>query len=120
MKKCTKDAENVYAPLVMVSIWGWKRTLGDKTFYQNGSIDTSFDPPLFSLDNTFIVRLFPLFCSLFTRAKHSQQDELLSCLQIFKKLLVRTTMLSQPNNFKVSSHDTVSSKLVCGVEGGGG
>jgi hypothetical protein len=45
----SKDAENVYAPLVMVSIWGWKRTLADKTVYQNGSIDTSFDLPLCSL-----------------------------------------------------------------------
>jgi hypothetical protein len=50
---CSKDAENVYAPLVMVSIWGRKRTLSDYTVYQNGSIDTSFDPPLFSLDLTF-------------------------------------------------------------------
>jgi hypothetical protein len=47
--KCTKDAENVYAPLVMVSIGAGKRTLAGKTVYKNGSIDTSFDPPLFSL-----------------------------------------------------------------------
>ncbi len=40
--KRTKDAENVYAPLVMVSR---KRTLAGKTVYQNRSIDTSFDPP---------------------------------------------------------------------------
>ncbi len=46
-------AENVYAPLVMMSIWGRSRTLADKTVCQNGSIDTSFDPPLFSLDRTF-------------------------------------------------------------------
>jgi len=45
----TKDAENVHAPLVMVFIWGRKRTLTDKTVYQNGSIDTSFDLPLCSL-----------------------------------------------------------------------
>ncbi len=48
VSKCTEDAENVYAPFVMVSIWGQKRTLADKTVDQNGSIDTSFDPPLFS------------------------------------------------------------------------
>jgi hypothetical protein len=48
--KCTKDAENIYAPLVMVSIEARKRTLA--TFYRNGSIDTSSDPPLFSLDCT--------------------------------------------------------------------
>jgi hypothetical protein len=48
--QCIKDAENVYAPLVMVSIWGRKRTLADKTVCQNRSIYTSFDPPLFSLD----------------------------------------------------------------------
>jgi hypothetical protein len=35
----TKDAENVYAPLVVVSMLGRKRTLADKTVYQNGSID---------------------------------------------------------------------------------
>ncbi len=46
-------AENIYAPLVMVSIGGQKRTLTGKIAYQNGSIDTSFDPPLFSLDSTF-------------------------------------------------------------------
>ncbi len=34
------------APLVMVSIWGRKRTLADKTVYSTGSTDTSFDPPL--------------------------------------------------------------------------
>jgi hypothetical protein len=50
---CSKDAENVYAPLVMVSIWGRKRTLSDNTVYQNGSIDTSFDSSLFSLHHTF-------------------------------------------------------------------
>ncbi len=53
MSKCTKDAQNVYAPLVMVSIWGRKRTLDNKRVYQNGSIDTRFDPPLLSLDSTF-------------------------------------------------------------------
>jgi hypothetical protein len=45
----SKDAENFYAPLVMVAIWGQKMTLANKTVYQNGSIDASFDPPLFSL-----------------------------------------------------------------------
>jgi hypothetical protein len=53
MSKCTKDAEIVYAPLGMVSMWGRERTLADKTVYQNGSNDTSFDPSLFSLDTTF-------------------------------------------------------------------
>jgi hypothetical protein len=43
---------NVYVPLVMLSILGWKRTFADKTVTQNGSIDSSFDPPLFSLDST--------------------------------------------------------------------
>jgi hypothetical protein len=37
----------------MVSILGRKRTLADKTVYQNGSFDTSFDPSLFSLDSIF-------------------------------------------------------------------
>jgi hypothetical protein len=46
--KCTKDAENVYASLVMVSIGGRKRTHGVKRVHHNGSIDTNFDPPLFS------------------------------------------------------------------------
>jgi hypothetical protein len=35
------------------------------TVYQNGSIDTSFDPPLFSLDST-IKQLANLFGSLFS------------------------------------------------------
>jgi hypothetical protein len=48
MSKCTKDAENFYAPLVMVAIWGQKMKHANKTVYQNGSIDASFDPPLFS------------------------------------------------------------------------
>ncbi len=40
MSKCTKDAENVYTPLV--------------TVYHNGSTDTTFDPPPpYSLDSTF-------------------------------------------------------------------
>ncbi len=30
-----------------------KRTLADKTVYQNGSIDTVFDPPRAQLDSTF-------------------------------------------------------------------
>ncbi len=49
----TKDGENIYPPFVMASIWGRKGTLADKTVYQNGSINTSFDTPLFSLDSTF-------------------------------------------------------------------
>jgi hypothetical protein len=52
VSKCTKDSENLFAPL-MVSIGGWKMTLAGKTVYQNGSIDTSFDPPSFSLDSAF-------------------------------------------------------------------
>ncbi len=51
--KCTKDPENVYAPLMMVSIGARKRTLAGKTVYNDGSIDGKFDPPLFSLDSTF-------------------------------------------------------------------
>jgi hypothetical protein len=51
--KCTRVAENVYAPLVMVPIGARKRTLAGQTVYKNESIDTSFDPPLFSLDSTF-------------------------------------------------------------------
>ncbi len=50
MSKCTMDAENVYAPLVMRFIWSRKRTLAVD---QNGSVDASFDPPLFSSDSTF-------------------------------------------------------------------
>ncbi len=38
-------AEKVYATLMMVSIGGRKRTLTGKIAYQNGSIDTSFNPP---------------------------------------------------------------------------
>ena len=51
--KCTKDAKTVYVALVMVSIWGRKMTLADKTVYRYGSVDTNFDPPWFSLDSTF-------------------------------------------------------------------
>jgi hypothetical protein len=51
--KCAKDAEHVYVPLVMVSIGGRKRTHASKTVYQNASIDTNFDRPIFSLDSTF-------------------------------------------------------------------
>jgi hypothetical protein len=47
----TKDTEKRYAPLVMVSTGAGKRTLAVQTVYKNGSIDTSFDPPLFSLDS---------------------------------------------------------------------
>ncbi len=57
MSKCTKDAENVFALLVMVSIGALKRTLAGKTVHQNGLIDTSFDPPQFSLDSTFKGRI---------------------------------------------------------------
>jgi hypothetical protein len=48
--KCTKDAENVFDPLVVVSIGAGKRTLAGKTIYKNGSIVTRPDPPLFSVD----------------------------------------------------------------------
>ena len=51
--KCTKDAENVYATLVMASIGAQKKTLAGQTGYPYGSIDISFDPPQFSLDSTF-------------------------------------------------------------------
>jgi hypothetical protein len=37
----------------MVSIGARKRALAGYSVYHNGSIDTSFDPPLFSLDSTF-------------------------------------------------------------------
>ena len=47
------DAKTVYVALVMVSIWGRKMTLADKTVYPYGSVDTNFDPPWFSLDSTF-------------------------------------------------------------------
>ncbi len=47
--KCTKYAENVYAPLVMVSIVARKRTLAGKTVFINGSLDSSPDLPPFSL-----------------------------------------------------------------------
>jgi hypothetical protein len=50
---CTNDVEHVYVPSCVVSIWGRKRTLADKTVYQNGSFDTSFDQTLLSLDRTF-------------------------------------------------------------------
>ena len=46
------DTENVFDPL-MVFIGARKRTLVGKTFHQNGLIDTSFDPPQFSIDSTF-------------------------------------------------------------------
>jgi|688.fasta_scaffold791504_1 hypothetical protein len=49
----SQKTSNDYAPLVMVSIWGRKRTLPHKTVYQNGSIDTSFNPPLLLLDSTY-------------------------------------------------------------------
>jgi len=49
--KCAKDAENVYAPNVMVSIGGREMTLAGKTVYQNGSFAAIFGPPPFSLDS---------------------------------------------------------------------
>ncbi len=53
--KYYKDAENVDAPLVMMSIGGRKMTLAGKTVYHNGSIDTSFvlTHLRFSLNRTF-------------------------------------------------------------------
>jgi hypothetical protein len=41
--KSTTAAENVYAPLVMVSLG--ERTLAGQTVYHNELIDTNFDPP---------------------------------------------------------------------------
>jgi hypothetical protein len=41
VSKCAKDAENVFAPLVIVSIGARKRTLAGKTVHQNGSIDAT-------------------------------------------------------------------------------
>ncbi len=43
--KSTKAAENVYAPLVMVSLGARLRTLAGNAVYPCGSIDTNFDPP---------------------------------------------------------------------------
>jgi hypothetical protein len=37
----------------MVSIGTRKKTLAGQTVYKNGSIDISFDPPMFSLNSTF-------------------------------------------------------------------
>jgi hypothetical protein len=51
--KCTKDAEQVYAPLVMVSFGAMWRTLAGQTVYHNESIDTNFDTPPVPLDSTF-------------------------------------------------------------------
>ena len=51
--KSTKDAVNVYVPLVMVSLGAQERTLAGNTVYPYGSINTTFDPPPFSLDSTF-------------------------------------------------------------------
>jgi hypothetical protein len=48
-----KDAENIYAPLMMVSVWGQKRTLADKTVYQNGSIDTAFETVTIPVESLF-------------------------------------------------------------------
>jgi hypothetical protein len=63
--KCTKDAENVNAPLVMVSIGARKRTLSGLTVNKNKAINTSFDPPLFSLDNTFKDEISMKCCPMF-------------------------------------------------------
>jgi hypothetical protein len=51
--KSTKAAENIYAPLEMVSFGARYRTLAGKRVHKNGSIDTNFDHPLFPLDSTF-------------------------------------------------------------------
>jgi hypothetical protein len=40
--KCTIDAENVDAPLVMVSIGARKKTLAGQTVYKNRAINASF------------------------------------------------------------------------------
>ncbi len=49
-----KDADNIFAPLMMVFIGALKRTLvAGKTVHQTESTDTSFDPPQFALDSTF-------------------------------------------------------------------
>ncbi len=42
--KSTTAAENVYAPLVMVSLWARKRTLAGKRGHHNRSIDTILTP----------------------------------------------------------------------------
>jgi hypothetical protein len=47
----------VYVPLVIVSIGAQKETLAVQTAYKNGSINTTFDLPLFSLDRTFKFQL---------------------------------------------------------------
>ncbi len=60
--KCAKDAENNSAPLVMVFNGARRRTLAVQAVHQNGSIDTSFDPPQFSLNSTF--KWFPIIHSL--------------------------------------------------------
>jgi hypothetical protein len=81
VSKYTKDAENVFALLVMVSIGALKRTLAGKTFHQNGLIDTSFDPPQFSLDSTFkgrITNAFPSFLVPPTAKKLVLRDLFLS------------------------------------------
>jgi hypothetical protein len=53
MSKCTKDAENVYAPLAIVSTGSRKSILAGKIVYKNGSVDTNLETPPFSLDSTF-------------------------------------------------------------------
>ncbi len=60
-----QDAENVYAPVVIVFIYARKRTLAGKTIDQDGSIDTSFDPPKFSIDSTFQRNSNTVFFSYF-------------------------------------------------------
>ncbi len=74
----TKDGENVYAPLVMVAIWGWKRTHA-KRVYQNETIDTSFDLPLCSLASTLYVLLYflakqPLLWKIFSGIPHHKSS----------------------------------------------
>ena len=59
--KSTTDAVKVYAPLVMVSLGAQERTLAGNTVYPYGSIDTTFDPPQFSLDSTFKDKLCIVF-----------------------------------------------------------
>jgi len=41
VSKCAKDAENVFAPLVIVSIGARKRTLAGERVHQNGLIDAT-------------------------------------------------------------------------------
>jgi hypothetical protein len=56
--KCTKDAGNISALLVMVSIGALKRKPAGQTVYENESTVISFDPPLFSLEGNCILLPF--------------------------------------------------------------